>query len=50
MQFKEKFMSLSVGKGARVMDIVRQVQLSLGDMSLVLPDADKVGRWMLELW
>ena len=55
MQFKEKFMSLSVGKGTRVMDIVRQVETQAsqyaqvlagsafaGDVSLVLPDADKV--------
>ena len=55
MQFKEKFMSLTVGKGTRVMDIVRHVETQAsqyaqvlsgpafaGDMSLTLPDADKV--------
>ena len=55
MQFKEKFMSLAVGKGTRVMDIVRHVETQAsqyaqvlsgsafaGDMSLTLPDADKV--------
>ena len=55
VQFKEKFMSLSVGKGTRVMDIVRRVETQAsqyaqvlagsafsGDMSLVLQDADQV--------
>ena len=55
MQFKEKFMSLSVGKGTRVMDIVRHVEAQAskyaqvllgsafaGDTSLSLPDAGKV--------
>ena len=55
MQFKEKFMSLTVGKGTRVMDIVRHVETQAsqyaqvlsgsafaGGMSLTLPDADKV--------
>ena len=55
MQFKEKFMSLTVGKGTRVMDIVRHVETQASqyaqvlsrsalaeDTSLSLPDADKV--------
>ena len=52
MQLKKKFMSLTVGKGTRVMDIVRHVETQAsqyaqvlsgsafeGDTSLMLPDA-----------
>ena len=36
MQFKEKFMTLSVGKGTRVMDIVRQVETQASQYVQVL--------------
>ena len=36
MQFKEKFMSLTVGKGTRVMDIVRHVETQASQYAQVL--------------
>ena len=36
MQFKEKFMSLTVGKGRRVMDIVRHVETQASQYAQVL--------------